>query len=113
LENLYIREDGYPRPGWQDDTENAEWLELLRPFTAVKNLYLSKKFTPCIAPVLQELVGERVVEILPALQGLFLEEVNLAGPVQEAIEKFAAARQLSSHPIAVSHYFHCDKEPFE
>ena len=23
LENLYICEDGYPRLGWQDDTENA------------------------------------------------------------------------------------------
>jgi hypothetical protein len=104
LENLYIREDGYPRPRWQDDTENAQWLELLHPFTAVKNLYLSKEFTPRIAPVLQELVGERVVGILPALQGLFFEEVNPAGPVQEAIGQFVAARQLSSHPISVSHW---------
>jgi len=111
LENLYIREDGYPRPSWQDGTENlnAQWLELLQPFIAVKNLYLSKEFTPHIAPVLQELVGERVVEIFPALQCLFLEEINLAGPVQEAIEKFVAGRQLSSHPITVSHYLHLDE----
>jgi hypothetical protein len=113
LENLYIREDEYPRLGWQDDTENAQWLDLLHPFTAVKNLYLSKEFTRRVAPVLQELVGERVVETLPALQCLFLEEVNLVGPVQEAIEKFVAARQLSNHPIAVSHYSHWDKEQDE
>jgi hypothetical protein len=110
LENLYIREDGYPRLRWQDDIENAQWLELLHPFTALKNLYLSKEFTPRIAPVLEEVVGERVVEILPALQGLFLEEVNPAGPVQEAIEKFVAARQPSGHPIAVSHYSQRDTE---
>jgi len=108
LENLYIREDGYPQLRWQDDTENAQWLELLHPFTAVKNLYLSKEFIPRIAPVLQELVGDRVVEILPALQGLFLEGFNLAtlGPIQEAIEKFVAARRFSGHPITVSLYSH-------
>ena len=107
LETLYIREDGYPRPSWQDDTENAQWLELLRPFTAVKNLYFSKEFTSRIAPVLEELVGERGVEIMPALQGLFLEDVNLAGRVREAIGRFVAARQLTGHPIAISNW---DKE---
>jgi hypothetical protein len=110
LENLYICEDGYPRLRWQNDTENAQWLELLHPFAAVKNLYLSKEFTLLIAPALQELVGERVVEILPVLQGLFLEEVSPAGPVQEAIGQFVAARQLSGHPIAVSQW---DKEQDE
>jgi hypothetical protein len=100
LENLYIREGELP-PSREVDVENGQWLELLHPFTAVKNLYLSGEMTARIAPVLQEFVGERVVEILPALQGLFLEEVT-AGPVQEAIEQFAAARQLFGHPIAVS-----------
>ena len=71
LENLYICEDGYPRLGWQDDTENAQWMEFLHYFTAVKNLILSKEFALCIAPVLRELVGEGVVEILPAPQSLF------------------------------------------
>ena len=51
LENLYIREDGYQRLGWQGHTENAQWMQLSQPFsTAVKNLYLSKEFAPCIAP---------------------------------------------------------------
>ena len=52
LENLYICEDGYPRLGWHDDTEKAQWMELSQPFTAAKNLYLFKEFAPCIAPVL-------------------------------------------------------------
>ena len=107
LETLYIREDEYHgnlQVHWQDDAENSQWLELLHPFTAVKNLYLSKEFTPRIASVLQELVGERVEETLPALRGLFLEDVELSGPVQDAIGQFVAARQLSGHPIAVSHW---------
>jgi len=104
LEHLYTCEGQHSQLSWQDDVENSEWLELLQPFTAVKELYLSRGFAPCIAPVLQELVGERVGEVLPALQSLFLEELHPSGPVQEAIEKFVAVRQLSSHPISVSHW---------
>ncbi len=59
---------------------------------------------PFIAPALQELIGERVTEVLPALQTLFLEEDHLLGPVQEAIGKFVATRQLAGHPIIVSHW---------
>jgi hypothetical protein len=104
LERLYACEGQHSQLRWQDDVENSQWLELLQPFTAVKELYLSRGFAPCIAPVLQELVGERVGEVLPALQSLFLEELHPSGPVQEAIEKFVAVRQLSSHPISVSHW---------
>jgi hypothetical protein len=70
----------------------------------VKNLYLSKGVLPRIALALQELVGERLTEVLPALQDLLLEEPYLSGPVQETIEKFVDSRLLSSHPIAVSHW---------
>jgi hypothetical protein len=59
---------------------------------------------PSIAPALQELVGERVIEVLPALQSLFLQERDPSGPVQEAIGKFVAAQQLASYPIIVSHW---------
>jgi hypothetical protein len=100
VEHLYIlQDDGLPR--WQDDVESSQWLEVFHPFTAVKDLYVSSEFTPRIAPALQELVGERVTEVLPALQRLFLEEPPLSGPVPKAIGKFVAARQFTSHPIAV------------
>jgi len=45
-----------------------------------------------------------VIEVLPALQSLFLEEFLPSEPVQEAIGKFVAARQLAGHPIIVSHW---------
>jgi hypothetical protein len=103
VEHLYIYGPQYLPSQWQDDIENMQWLEIFHPFIAVKNLYASKEFAQCIAPVLQQLVRGRVTEVLlPALESLFLEELQLSGPVQEAIGQFVAARQLSSHPISVS-----------
>jgi hypothetical protein len=101
VEDFYISEGGH----WvrQDDIENSQWLELFHPFTAVKDLYISREFVPLIGRLLQELVGERVTEVLPALQTLFLETLS-SGPVQEAIEQFVAVRQLAGHPIIVSHW---------
>jgi hypothetical protein len=101
LERLYIHEKEYLQSCWQDDIESVQWLELLCPFTTVKTLYLSREFAPRIAPALQELIGERATEVLPALRSLFLEQLHPSRPVQEAIEKFVVARQLSGHPIAI------------
>ena len=55
LEDLYIYEDRYRPPVWKDNIENTLLLELLRPFTGVKNLYLSEKFASGIISSLQEL----------------------------------------------------------
>jgi hypothetical protein len=81
-----------------------QWLEFFKPFTSLKNLYISKEFAQCIAPTLQELVGERARDVLPALESLFLEELQASEPVQEAIGQFVAARQLLGHPVAVSRW---------
>ena len=102
LEDLYILEFPSRRPHWQDDVESMLWLELLRPFVAVKNLYISKEFVPRIAPALEELVGARTTEVLPRLETLFVPGRQPSGPLQEGIEKFVSARQLISHPVAVS-----------
>jgi hypothetical protein len=113
VEHLYILEDGVLQLRWQDDIEINQWLELFRPFTGVKGLYVSPEFAPRIAPALRVLVGERVAEVLPALQTLFLEETLPPGPVQEAIEQFVAARQLASHPITISFWEREEDEWFE
>ena len=100
---LYIYHHHYPEPGWQeDDVESTQWLELLRPFTSVEQLYLSELFASRIAPALQVLVEERMTEVLPILQNIFLEGLQPSGPVQEGIGQFVAARQLSGHPITIS-----------
>jgi hypothetical protein len=104
MENLYIYEDidPFPQLVWKDDIEAAEWLDLLHPFTAVKNLYLSKHLAPRIVPALQELTGERTTEVLPALQNLFLEGFQPSEPVQEGIARFISARQLTNQPVVIS-----------
>jgi len=86
---------------WQDDMEDTQWLDLLHPFTFVKDLQLSDPSVPFIAPVLQELSGERVTEVLPALENLFFGGPHLSEPAEEAIEKFIAGRQLSGCPVTV------------
>jgi hypothetical protein len=104
VEHLHIIKYGIG--DWQGNIEtlNNQWLEFLRPFVAVKDLYLDYHIRSHIAPALQELVGGRVTEVLPALQTLFLEWPLPSGSVQEAIVRFVAARQLAHHPIATSRW---------
>ena len=82
--------------------EDDQWLEVLRPFTAVKNLYLSKQFAPRIAAALQKLIGSRITEVLPGLQSIFVEGLEPSGTLRECIGQFITARWLSGHPIAIS-----------
>ena len=98
IENLYIYEDQYYPLNWNADIE----LDILLPFIAVKNFYLSKKLAPRIAPALQELTGGGATEVLPALQNVLLEGFEPSGPVQEGIAQFISARLLINHTITVS-----------
>jgi hypothetical protein len=105
VEHLYIVENTYFRPHWRDDIENSQWLEILRPFTGVKDLYLSKELVPHIARPLQELVRGRVTESLPTLQRLLLEKgYQKSQPIEKAIGKFVGARLLSNRPMSISHW---------
>ena len=102
LEDLYIHDHRYSQPDWEHDIENGLWLQLLHPFTAVKNLYLGEEIALLIGPALQELSEGRTTEVLPALQNIFLKGLEPSGPVQEGIRQFVASRQVTSRPIAVS-----------
>ena len=104
LEDLYISENLYQQPDWQDNIENTLWLELLHPFTAVKNLYLSEDFARRIVPALQELDGGRATEVLPTLKNIFLEGLRPSGSVQEGIGQFVATRQAAADPVVVSRW---------
>jgi hypothetical protein len=103
VENLYIRFNGlqYIPLQWQD--ENRRWMEVFQLFAAVKNLYLCKEFAKCNAFtwVLQELVGERVMNMLPALESLSLEET---GTLEPTTGQFVVARQFLGRPVAVSQW---------
>jgi F-box-like len=73
VERLYIYNYSYQR---KILVESDHWLDLLRPFTSVKSLYLSLD----IALALREVTaGEGVAGVLPALQTLFLGDLQLFG----------------------------------
>ena len=102
MEDLYI-DHLYSPIVWENySIENTLWLELLPPFTTVKNLYLSKEFAPGIAAALQELVEGRITEVLPSLQNIVVEGPEPSGPFQENIGRFVTTRQVSDHPITIS-----------
>jgi len=88
---------------WLNEVENTQWVELLRPFTAVKDLALDEAFVLSVASALRGLVGEGETETLPALQNIFLEGFQSSDPVPDSITKFTAARGLSGCPVIVHH----------
>jgi len=87
---------------WKDDMEpeNAQWLDLLDPFTVVKNLTLGNEVAPYFCHALEELNAERVSEVLPALQKIFLRE-DPSRAYGKAIKAFVTARRLFGQPVTV------------
>ena len=101
LERLDILKHPFLPQKQDDDVENTQWLELLRPFTALKDLHPINDLARLVAPALQALsTGGDVTEVLPALQNLVID-IQPSGLIQEAILQFVSARQLSGHPVAV------------
>jgi hypothetical protein len=99
LEHLEV----YNRKYWEDDMENVQWLELLRLFPSLKDLVLSNKSLGLVAPALNELDGESVTEVLPALQNVITQGPQPSERDHKAIGKFIATRQLLGSPITVQH----------
>ena len=104
VEHLFIYEPLYFQDEWPEEIESPQWLEVFHPLTAVKSLYVCKEFAPSISLSLKELVEERVTDVLPALNNVFLEEFKESGPVHEAIRLFVSARQLIGRPVAISQW---------
>ena len=106
LERLNIR--GYiydPKNNvWIDDEESSQWLELLHPFVAVRDLVLPLQLPVAsrVATALRELTGSTVTEVLPALRRIFVDPFNVE-PIQEALAPFITARQLSGQPVSLHH----------
>jgi hypothetical protein len=106
LEEFEIWESDDLEPSrWKDDImEDTQWVELLDPFATLRNLYLTDEIAQRVCRALQELSRERGIEVLPTLQNLFVGQA-----LQEAMEPFVAARQLSGHPVVVHRWEEWDK----
>ena len=116
LEHLHIHDHGsFPTSYGQFSTDDSrwQWLELLHPFTSVKRLSLSGKLALRVARALQDVSGEEVTEVLPALRdiSIFGHEPSpgeQSGAILEALRKFLATLHLSGRCVSVHYY--CSKE---
>ena len=109
LEDLYVDVFSDLHP---NQTENNRlWLEVLRLFTTVKNLYLPFELSYYVSYALQDLVVKgRTTEVLPALQHIFWgpmllgTDPKLPGRIRGKIGQFIAARQVAGHSIVLSRW---------
>ena len=72
------------------------WLQLLRPFTAVKALTVQAELSHHVALALKYVTGEKAAEVLPALESLCLQ-----GWPMVYLEKFLAARRTVGLPVTL------------
>jgi hypothetical protein len=68
VKNLYIRESDGITFSWNGSVEEARWF--LRPFTSVETLYVSEDLSEFFEGALEDGEGNRLTEILPALQNV-------------------------------------------
>jgi hypothetical protein len=80
-----------PKP---EDMDDFEWLQLLRPFSSVQTLFVSKKFAGHVCRALEDIPEEMATEVLPALDMLCLEDQ----PVSSA-HKFITVHAESGCPV--------------
>ena len=86
---------------WQDVIDDPKWLELLCPFNTMKHLRLDGSVTPPVLKLLKGLAVERSMEVLPALEVVFIPGLQYFGHMREEFSEFLDARQLSGHPVSI------------
>jgi len=87
------------QPHHENSKEDNPWPKVLRPFSAVKNLYLSKNVVTPVAFALKEVAEERMTKVLPVIQNLSIGGSSHPRPVEKAIEQFITERGLSNDPV--------------
>ncbi|KAH8989315.1 hypothetical protein EDB86DRAFT_3081045 [Lactarius hatsudake] len=78
-------------PHWRDDVgddipDDTEWVELFRPFTAVRKLYICKELAECITRALGDRTEGASTQVLPSLESICVEDEN-ARDVRERRER--------------------------
>jgi hypothetical protein len=85
------------RPGWKNDMVYSDWLDLLRPFVVVETLLVSRQLAGHVALAFQQVTGETVAELLPALHLLCLE-----GQLDGSVGKFTAVRRHFCRTVTIA-----------
>jgi F-box-like len=86
----------------QDEMDSTLWSQLFRSFTSIHSLDIPASLETLVAAALEGLAGESAAEVLPSLRSLSIVGKASDQTVQQGIQSFVAARQHSSHPVAIS-----------
>jgi hypothetical protein len=103
LEHLYIRQGRFNTYELPNNIEDVRWLELLRRFSRVKHLYITRSLGPPVMSALAALAGDGVT-VLPVLQNIFLEGFLLSGSLRDVVDQLIAARQVSGYSISAHNW---------
>ena len=103
VERLEICEPPSMELADKNEVDSSQWLKLFRRFGVVRRLYVSETLEPLVAAALGELMGERTMKVLPALEIISLDGVEPSGSARDAMISFISARQLSDRPVVVRH----------
>ena len=82
----------------KNEVDSSQWLELLRRFGVVRRLYVSETLEPLVAAALGELMEERTMEVLPALESISLDGVEPSGSARDAMISFISAASFLTAP---------------
>jgi hypothetical protein len=77
-------------------TDDVEWTNLLRQFSTLQTLHVSRGLAGLVALALEGIATEMVGEVLPSL-----DLICVVGQPASSIENFIAARKLSGRPVTV------------
>ena len=84
-----------------EDIDDIEWLQLLRPFSSIKTLFVSRRFAKRVAIALRDSAGMMMAptEVLPALDILCLEGCRLV----PSVHMFLVSRSECGRPVTTVH----------
>jgi hypothetical protein len=104
IEILNIHESSGMSPSTLEDImDEAQWLELFHPFTAVRslNISISQAMQSHVVSALRGLSGELALQVLPALEELCVPGYQESGSERHDMWPFIIARRSSDHPVVV------------
>ena len=77
-----------------EDMDDIEWLQLLRPFSSVQTLFVSRELAGHVSRSLENTAATMATEVLPALDMVCLEDQPMT-----FAHKFISARWESGHSV--------------
>jgi hypothetical protein len=96
-------------PSGQDDVAGEQWVDLVRPFSGARDLWMANELTTDILRALGQADGMQTT-VLPALRHFRVEKpMEVDEPSCEAVHSLTTSRSLSGCPVTCNvSLFQCD-----